>query len=150
MRYPQLAVGVFLAMIAVLIPLPRLWRAHNIPCLAMLFWLFQHNLISFVNSLIWDGNVNNSAPVWCDISESLPLPRAKYLHTKATLHIPGSANKLQAGAGIALPATTLCLASFLEVTSRGQPVNPRFRLRFDLAMCVGLPIIWMFLGMCYH
>jgi hypothetical protein len=68
----------------------------------------------------------------------------------STSQYRGPANKLQAGAGIALPAATLLLARYLELISRSQPVNRNYRARFELAMCIGLPVIWMFLGMCYR
>jgi hypothetical protein len=69
MQYPSLPAGAFLAAVLVLIPLPWHWRARNIGTLAIIGWLFIVNMIYGINAIIWAGNVDNPAPVWCDISE---------------------------------------------------------------------------------
>ena len=70
LRYPELpALGIFAA-ILVLIPLPRQIRARNVASIAMIFWYFQHCLVSGINAIVWAGNVNDSAPSWCDLSKA--------------------------------------------------------------------------------
>ena len=59
----------FLAAALVLIPLPRQIRVRNIAVIAMIFWLSSFCFTLAVDSIIWAGNVKNSAPLWCDISE---------------------------------------------------------------------------------
>jgi pheromone a factor receptor len=52
---------------------------------------------------------------------------------------------------MALPACTLCIAKHLEFISSRRPIrveNAKLRRRiFELAMCLGLPAIWIFIGM---
>lgn len=43
------------------------WNAGT--CL-FIFWTGLSSLVWFVNSIVWDGNVVNWTPVWCDICES--------------------------------------------------------------------------------
>jgi len=42
------------------------WNAGT--CL-FIFWTGLSSLVWFVNSIVWDGNVVNWTPVWCDICE---------------------------------------------------------------------------------
>jgi hypothetical protein len=68
-RNPEHAPLGIIAAILVLIPLPRQIRARNVATIAMTFWFFQHCLISGIDAIVWAGNVNDSAPAWCEISE---------------------------------------------------------------------------------
>ena len=43
------------------------WVAWNMGTLLYMFWTGIAVLNMFINSIIWDGNAINSAPVWCDI-----------------------------------------------------------------------------------
>ena len=69
-RYPELPALGISAAILVLIPLPRQIRARNIASIAIIFWFFEHCLVSGINAIVWAGNVNDSAPSWCDLSEA--------------------------------------------------------------------------------
>ncbi|KAI0792019.1 GPCR fungal pheromone mating factor [Abortiporus biennis] len=66
-----LTVFSFLAMVLVLIPLPLMWNARNVGAILYIFWSVVLNLLLFVNFNVWRGNVENSAPVWCDIAVRL-------------------------------------------------------------------------------
>ena len=46
------------------------WNAGT--CL-FIFWTGLSSLVWFVNSIVWDGNIVNWTPVWCDICESRSL-----------------------------------------------------------------------------
>lgn len=70
MNYVGFPIAGFLAAILVLFPLPRLIRAHNIAGIALVFWIFQYCIIISVNTIIWAGNSDNSAPTWCKLCES--------------------------------------------------------------------------------
>ncbi|TFY78497.1 hypothetical protein EWM64_g5515 [Hericium alpestre] len=125
--HAELPVGAFLAASAVLLPLPWHWRARNVPTLSIIAWLFVSNLIYGVNTSVWFDNARIIAPVWCDI-----------------------VTKIQIGSNIALPAACFCLCVHLErIASVRQAHTTRTSKRkymlFDLAMCWGLPIIYMIL-----
>jgi pheromone a factor receptor len=76
----------FITLILVLVPLP--WHLEGMQCVPFLVqhaddpstawnmgtviymgWTSVSLLIYFINSVVWDGNIDNVAPVWCDISE---------------------------------------------------------------------------------
>nr|QQL12042.1 mating-type protein ste3.3 [Hypsizygus marmoreus] len=125
MHHVELPIGAFVSALLVLIPLPWHWRARNVPTLSIIAWLFISNVIFGVNSVVWAGNVRIVAPVWCDI-----------------------VTKFQIGSTMSLPACCLCLCIHLEriasvryvQTTHGQK---RRRMLFDLALCWGLPLIYM-------
>ncbi|QRV77886.1 STE3-type pheromone receptor [Ceratobasidium sp. AG-Ba] len=58
------AVGAALCML----PLPWHWQARNVSTLIYLGWTSTACLIACINAIIWAGNVDDKAPVWCDIS----------------------------------------------------------------------------------
>ncbi|QRV92706.1 STE3-type pheromone receptor [Ceratobasidium sp. AG-Ba] len=58
------AVGAALCML----PLPWHWQARNVSTLIYLGWTSTACLIACINSIIWAGNVDDKAPVWCDIT----------------------------------------------------------------------------------
>ena len=67
--YPLFPTFAFLGFVLSLIPLRWHIQAWNSGTCAFMLWTATACLISFVNSLIWVGNINNPAPVWCDICE---------------------------------------------------------------------------------
>ena len=69
--YPELPVLAFIAAVLVLIPLPRQIRVRNVASIAMILWFFEHCLVSGIDAIVWAGNVRDSAPVWCEISEAI-------------------------------------------------------------------------------
>src|ERR1700728_765597 len=71
LRYPELPPLGIIAAILVLTPLPGQIRARNVATISIIFWFFEHCLVSGINARIWAGNVNDSAPSWCDLSEAL-------------------------------------------------------------------------------
>jgi Pheromone A receptor len=77
MLYPQLPAGAFVAAALVLVPLPWHWRARNVATLAIIAWLFTVDVIYGINSLLWAGNVNEYALIWCDICELFTLQHHK-------------------------------------------------------------------------
>ncbi|KAF9052582.1 pheromone receptor [Rhodocollybia butyracea] len=68
LNYPLFPVFGFLGFILPLIPLPWHLQAWNSGTCYFIIWASIACLNQFVNSIIWNGNVINSAPVWCDIS----------------------------------------------------------------------------------
>ncbi|KAJ7101761.1 pheromone A receptor-domain-containing protein [Mycena epipterygia] len=121
----ELPIAAFIATFIVLIPLPWHWRARNVPTLSLIAWLFISNLTYAINAVIWAGNIDVVAKVWCDI-----------------------ATKLQVGSTMGLPTCCLCLCIHLERIAsvrqvRTSPEQKRRRMIFDLLMCWGLPCITM-------
>jgi pheromone a factor receptor len=141
--FPSYTIAGFIAAVLVLIPLPRQIRAGNIATMAMTFWFFQHCLATSVNTVVWRGNVIDVAPAWCDISE----------YCTCTIYLCSfrAASTLRNGVVIALPACTLCVCKHLEFISSRRPITTlNLQLRrtiFELVMCVGLPALWIFIGM---
>lgn len=60
-----------LAIILVLMPLPWHWKARNTGTLLFIGWTVVGNLVFFVNAIVWDSNLGNPAPVWCDICKRI-------------------------------------------------------------------------------
>src|SRR5277367_2289183 len=145
LRYPELPPLGITAAILVLIPLPRQIRARNVATIAMIFWFFEHCLVSGVNAIVWAGNVNDSAPAWCEISESF----CDIFYRCTLIQDIRTVMYLRDGVGIALPAATLCICKHLEHVSSGRPIyldkRQWRRTCFELFMCVGLPGLWMLL-----
>lgn len=82
-------------------------------------------MIYAVDAIIWAGNVEDSAPVWCDIT-----------------------TKLQVGTNMALPACCLCICIHLEriasvrqvATSHSDKIR---RVIFDAIICWVIPMVYM-------
>jgi len=62
------------------------WNAGT--CL-FIFWSGFSSLVWFVNSIVWDGNIVNWTPAWCDICEFRSLPKCFFF-----LRVLGGALKL--------------------------------------------------------
>ncbi|KAF9514397.1 hypothetical protein BS47DRAFT_1316884 [Hydnum rufescens UP504] len=114
-----------LALVLVLLPLPWHWNARNYGTLLYIAWTFVGNLVYFVNAIVWRGNLENPAPVWCDIS-----------------------TKLCIGVGVALPAVSLCINRRLYNIASTTYANssPRTKLIqtvIDLSIGLGIPCVVM-------
>nr|QNB56515.1 pheromone B alpha 3 receptor [Hypsizygus marmoreus] len=95
-----------------------------------MIWIALGCLFQFINSVIWKGNVNNSAPVWCDIVV-----------------------KFVFGLNIAVPACSLCINRRLYYISHMKMGvitrdEKRRMVIFDLLLGVGLPVV-LGMGMSY-
>ncbi|KAI6011502.1 pheromone A receptor-domain-containing protein [Pisolithus marmoratus] len=92
-----------------------------------MIWTGLQCLNLFINSVIWNSNVLNVAPVWCDIS-----------------------SKFMIGATVALPAASLCINRRLyHIVSVDAVTKTRAeKLRDvlgDLAIGLGIPVLEMIL-----
>ena len=65
--YPITPLGSFLGVLLALLPLPIRFKSWNSGICMLGIWIAVLNLHKFVDTIIWHDNVNNSAPVWCDI-----------------------------------------------------------------------------------
>lgn len=115
----------FITLILVLIPLPWHLEAWNTGTVLYMLWTATSLLIHFINSIIWDGNVVNHSPTWCDIS-----------------------TKLIIGAAIGIPCASLCINRRLYCISGVQTVTTSRKdklkaLAVDLSIGILIPMIIM-------
>ena len=101
-------------------------------CLYMV-WTGLACLNQFINSIVWNNNAINWAPVWCDIS-----------------------SRFIVGTAVAIPATSLCINRrlYIMVSMKSVTVTKaekRRQVMVDLAIGLGLPIMEMILrtSRCY-
>ncbi|KAI0702576.1 STE3-domain-containing protein [Earliella scabrosa] len=125
--YPLLPVFAFLGFIIALVPLPWHLQAWNAGTCVYMIWASFACMIQFVNSIVWRDTALSIAPVWCDIS-----------------------TKFLIGAGVGIPASTLCINRRLyKITSvRSVSVTrdeKRRAMIIDLAISVGIPVLVMIL-----
>ncbi|CCM02272.1 uncharacterized protein FIBRA_04357 [Fibroporia radiculosa] len=125
--YPLFSVFAFLGFLIALVPLPWHIQGWNSGTCIYMLWSSFACMIQFVDSVVWSGNVDNPAPVWCDIS-----------------------TKFLIGAGVGIPAASLCINRRLFKISRmnAATVTRKEKLRAvyeDLAIGVGIPILVMVL-----
>ncbi|KAL1741341.1 pheromone receptor, partial [Schizophyllum fasciatum] len=125
--YPLFPIVAFLAAVLALLPIPFTLQAWNTGACALAVWAAAACLLSFINSVVWAGNVVDAVPVWCDISSKLLL-----------------------GASIGIPAASLCTSHRLWKVSSTQSVPETRRdflltIAIDLAITVGVPILVMIL-----
>ncbi|KAI6007087.1 pheromone A receptor-domain-containing protein [Pisolithus albus] len=95
-------------------------------CLYMI-WTGLGCLNQFINSVVWNSDVINKAPVWCDIS-----------------------SKFMIGTAVAIPAASLCINRRLyHIVSVDSVTKTRSEKRrdvlVDLAIGLGIPILEMIL-----
>jgi len=93
-----------------------------------MFWVGLSNLALFINSVVWDGNVENWSPVWCDITTRLII-----------------------GANVAIPATALCIQRRLyyiisDPVVKATKAEKRRSIMVDLMIGLGLPVLSILLA----
>ncbi|KAJ3746243.1 pheromone receptor [Lentinula detonsa] len=125
--FPLYPVFAFFGFVLSVIPLPWHLQAWNSGTCAFMIWVGCFCLVLFINSLIWADNAINSVPVWCDISSQIIL-----------------------GAGVGIPASTLCISRRLYRIISTQTVSitlddKRRAIYEDLAIAVGLPVLVLIL-----
>ncbi|KAK0199269.1 pheromone receptor Rcb2 B44 [Desarmillaria ectypa] len=122
--YPLFPIFAFFGFILPLIPLRWHLLAWNSGTCYFIFWSSIANLNLFINSIIWHGNVKNSAPLWCDISIRIMM-----------------------AASVAIPASTLCINRRLYQIASVRAVSvtraeKRRAILIDSLFCVLLPVIF--------
>ncbi|KAK0432037.1 putative pheromone receptor [Armillaria borealis] len=130
--YPLYPVFAFLSFILCLIPLPWHWQAWNAGTCAFMIWTATVCLVEFINALIWQGNVDNVAPVWCDITAQIIL-----------------------GYGIGVNASALCISRRLYKITCIRTVSvtredKRRGIIEDLCVAVGIPVLALILHIVVH
>ncbi|KAJ2937036.1 hypothetical protein H1R20_g62, partial [Candolleomyces eurysporus] len=115
----------FIACFLVLIPMPWHLEAWNTGTVLYMSWTATSLLNFFINSIIWNGNFKNWAPVWCDIS-----------------------SKLIIGVSFGIPCASLCINRRLYYIASVQTVKNTVRDKYkaiamDLTIGIVVPMIMM-------
>ncbi|EJF59107.1 fungal pheromone STE3G-protein-coupled receptor, partial [Dichomitus squalens LYAD-421 SS1] len=121
--YPAFPVLAFLGAFVVLVPFPWHLQAWNAGTCLFMIWTAIACLNLGINSIVWNNNVINFAPVWCDISSRTIVAVA-----------------------VALPAASLCIQrrlyniasiKFVSITY----AEKRRGVFIDLLIGVGIPLL---------
>ncbi|KAI0298958.1 GPCR fungal pheromone mating factor [Multifurca ochricompacta] len=111
----------------VLCAIPFYWHleAWNTGTCMYMAWTGLGCLLQFVNSIVWNKNVIDKAPVYCDI-----------------------ATRIQVGLNVAIPACSLCINRRLYkiATVKAVMITPAEKRRAvitDLLIGIGIPILQM-------
>jgi len=111
----------------VLCAIPFYWHleAWNTGTCLYMIWVGLGCLMQCINSIVWNKNMIDRAPVYCDIS-----------------------TRIQAGLNVALPASSLCINRRLYKIATMKAVmftssDKRRAVIYDLLIGVGIPILQM-------
>lgn len=126
---PNYVFTIFASIGFVLVTIPLRWHleAWNTGTCLYMIWTGLGCLNGVINSIVWNGNVENKAPIWCDIS-----------------------SRLMIGSSVAIPAASLCINRRLYhivtapsvITSKAEK---RRAVMIDLAIGLGIPVLEMIL-----
>ncbi|QRV93612.1 STE3-type pheromone receptor [Ceratobasidium sp. AG-Ba] len=124
MRDPVYPVFCALGAVLTVLPLPWHWKARNAGTLIYVGWAFSACIVFLVNSLVWAGNTNDTAPIWCDISSRFVIALS-----------------------IGLPASSLCvqrrlyrIAAMKDISTLGYTMKKK-QLIIDLMIGIGFPFV---------
>lgn len=97
-----------------------------------MIWTATVCLVEFINALIWQGNVDNVAPVWCDITAQIIL-----------------------GYSVGVNASSLCISRRLYKITCIRTVSvthedKRRGIIEDLCVAVGIPVLALVLHIIVH
>ncbi|KAG7442050.1 putative pheromone receptor [Guyanagaster necrorhizus] len=118
----------FLGFIISMIPFYWHMEAWNIGTCSYMLWVGFGCFMYFINSIVWNGNAINWAPVWCDIS-------SRYIIALT----------------VAIPICSLCINRRLYYIATSDAVmysrkEKRRAIIIDLAMCIGVPVLEMIIA----
>ncbi|KIM26104.1 hypothetical protein M408DRAFT_10129 [Serendipita vermifera MAFF 305830] len=65
--YPVFPIISAFAIVGCIIPIPAHWRAGNIATISLGLWILGCNIIFWVGTVVWHGNIANPYPIWGDI-----------------------------------------------------------------------------------
>lgn len=109
-------------------------------------WTALGCLNNFINSIVWNHNAINWAPVWCDICKQCHsiFYRSQLTRSKAT--------RITIGLSVAIPAASLCINRRLYLIASVKSVTitkaeKRRAILVDLAIGLGIPLLQMILRM---
>nr|AGG68685.1 putative pheromone receptor [Flammulina velutipes]QHW03267.1 putative pheromone receptor protein isoform 5 [Flammulina filiformis] len=130
--YPLFPICAFLGFVISLVPLPWHLQAWNSGTCAFMIWTATMCLVQFVNAIIWKDNMDNIAPIWCDISTQIIL-----------------------ACSIGMPASILCISRRLYKITSIQSVSvtrkdKRKDVLIDMCIAVGVPLLVLGLHTIVH
>lgn len=131
--YPLLPVLDILSGFAVLLVLP--WKLHswNVGICSYIIWLSSLCFFTGINAIIWKDNVDDVAPVWCEVCEDYHL--RNYLSC-TRLTIVRLAIRLMIGSSFALPSCSLSMVRRLYLSTRTTGVmSTKSTVREDMEVC---------------
>ena len=110
-------------------------------CMYMI-WTGLGCLLQSINSIVWNGNMINRVPVYCDICKSLDALTLE--HTLTVRH--PTATRIQVALNVAIPACSLCINRRLYKIATVKAVmithdEKRRAVIQDLLICLGIPIL---------
>ncbi|KAJ7153329.1 pheromone B alpha 1 receptor [Mycena filopes] len=113
----------FVGFVISFIPLPWHLETWNVGTCLYMIWTGLACLVFFIDSIVWNGNIGNWSPTWCDMS-------THFLN----------------GFNLAVPACCLCINRRLYQIASVRIVTPtradkRRAIAIDLAIGLGLPIL---------
>ena len=93
-------------------------------CMYMV-WTALGCLNQFINSVVWNKNVVNRAPVWCDICEVIYLfVRHRTINLTQLIFVPYlEATRITIGISIAISAAALCVMRHLYQITCLRSIN---------------------------
>jgi pheromone a factor receptor len=95
----------FISFVVVSVPFAWHLEARNIATCLYISWVSISSLVYFVNSVVWDGNIVDWSPVWCDISKtSFCEFRSVWL-----IAVDLKGGRITLATNVAVPATCLCI-----------------------------------------
>ncbi|EGO03559.1 hypothetical protein SERLA73DRAFT_175068 [Serpula lacrymans var. lacrymans S7.3] len=121
----------FIGFVLVSVLLPLHVKARNIGTCALIIWIGLLCFNGFVNSIIWDHNFTDWAPVWCDISSRLIL-----------------------GGAIGVQSACLYIARYLYILTRKSITNRLNQKQArhwravmgDYFLIIGIPVLYIVLS----
>jgi pheromone a factor receptor len=65
--YPLYPIVGAIACILCAIPIPAHWRAGNVATIMLGLWVLGMNIMFWIGTIVWHGNIENPYPIWGDI-----------------------------------------------------------------------------------
>jgi Pheromone A receptor len=136
----ELPVLSFVSIALLILILPGQVHTFSIPSVSIIAWFFLCNLIHGINAILWSGNQNVQAPLWCDICEI-------FAHCSDCVLISPLASVVLLGAMVALPGCFLCISRRLEAITSIHMVDQKrgktFDRSFEAVVCFLFPALYM-------
>jgi hypothetical protein len=106
-----------------------------------MFWTGLGCLIQCINSIVWNGNIVDRAPIYCDIGQSLTLSSSVHSLSRSS-----TVTRIQVALNVAIPACSFCINRRLYkiATMKAVMITRSERRRAiisDLLLGLGLPIV---------
>src|SRR5882757_7129730 len=116
-----------------------------------MIWTGLGCLFQSISSIVWNKNMINRAPVYCDICKSL-VPFFLQCSLVLTLH-HSTATRIQVALNVAIPACSLCINRRLYRVAKMKVMGmtddeKRRAVMQDLLIGVGIPVLQIIAREC--